>query len=219
MPIPKIFHRIWVGPEMPEQLVAYGETWTRHHPDWEFRLWTESSLPPLRNQRVFDAAERIAPRNVGQLRADVARYEILHTFGGVYIDCDLECLRPIDELVDGVECFAGWEVQGVWVNNAILGAAAEHPFLDELIAGLEHNVVAHAGKRPNILTGPQYLTPIYWRHADWVTVYPKTHFYPYLYSELDRAEDVFPDSWAVHHWANRRRRDGRPLPVRSGELG
>jgi mannosyltransferase OCH1-like enzyme len=190
---------------MPAHLAAYGETWAQHHPGWEHRLWTEANMPRLRNQRLYDAAERIAPRNVGQLRADVARYEILLEHGGVYVDCDMECLRPLDPLLTpGMSCFAGWETPGRWVNNAVLGASPAHPFLGELVERLARNVVAHCDARPNVMSGPQYLTPIYRRHADTVTVFPKEHFYPYLWSELERIDETFPDSYAVHHWHNRR---------------
>lgn len=212
MPIPKVLHRIWVGPPMPAHLAAYGESWVEHHPGWEHVLWTEENLPPLRNQRVYDAAERIAPRNVGQLRADVARYEILLAHGGVYVDADMECLRPIDDLIEGSSCFAGWEVQGTWVNNAILGAEPGHAFIGDLVEHLEHNVVAHQGKRPNVMTGPQYLTPIYRRHADEVTVFPVDTFYSYLWSDLgtEREGYVAPGAHAVHHWGNRRSKIGQP---------
>jgi mannosyltransferase OCH1-like enzyme len=191
---------------MPDHLAAYGRTWEQHHPGWEHRLWTEANIPVLANQRVFDDAIRIAPDNVGQLRADIARYEILLADGGVYVDCDMECLRPLDDLLDGVECFAGWELEHRWVNNAILGAVPGHPFIADLVDGLAANVRRRRGARPNILTGPQYLTPIRHRHAGAVTVFPQVTFYPYGFRELDRQGEEFPDSWAVHHWANRRRR-------------
>lgn len=191
---------------MPDHLAAYGDTWQRHHPGWEHRLWTEANMPPLANQRIYDDAERIAPRNVGQLRSDVARYEVLLEHGGVYVDCDMECLRPIDPLVAGVDCFAGWEDEARWVNNAVLGATPGHPFVAALVDGLAANVRRRRGARPNVLTGPQYLTPLYRRHHEAVTVYPKATFYPYSWRELDRGGEPFPDSFAVHHWHNRRSR-------------
>ena len=55
----------------------------------EHRLWTEENLPlsPLRPEVL----ERLrAPVE----RADILRLEILYTHGGVYLDTDLECLRP-----------------------------------------------------------------------------------------------------------------------------
>lgn len=203
--IPRTFHRLWVGPPMPAHLEQYGETWKQHHPGWQHILWTEETLPPLRNQRLYDNAEKIAPNNVGQFRADVARYELLLTHGGVWIDADMQCLQPIDDLIAGVDCFAGWETEARWVNNAILGCTPGHPFLDSLVRGLGANVRRKAGARPNILSGPQYLTPVYRRHARQVTVFPQRTFYPYLWNELDRGGDQFPHSHAVHHWNNRRR--------------
>lgn len=201
--IPRILHRIWLGPPMPDHLAVYGETWKHHHPGWEHVLWTEQNMPALFNQRIFDAAEQIAPGHEGQLRSDVARYELLHTYGGVYIDCDLECLRPIDPLCD-VDCFAGWELPGRWVNNAILGATPGHSFLAALVGGLARNVRRQRGNRPNKMTGPQYFTPLYRRNARTVTVYPQTHFYPYLWNELERQGETFPESYAVHHWNHKR---------------
>ena len=44
-----------------------------------------------------------ACRNLSRpaLKADLARYLIVHTFGGVYSDVDTLCLRPIDTWADG----------------------------------------------------------------------------------------------------------------------
>lgn len=207
--IPKIIHRMWVGPPMPAELAAYGATWEHHHPGWEHRFWTDDNLPPLRNHDLYDQAAAVAPDHVGQLRADIARYELLHTFGGVWVDCDFECRRPLDPLLDGVGCFAAWEVPDVWINNAILGATPGHPFLAALIRGLPANVRRHRGARPNRLSGPQYLTRV-WRHdPTGVVVFPKDWFYPYLYTELERQHDEFPEAFAVHHWNNRRRENAR----------
>lgn len=189
---------------MPDHLAGYVSTWREHHPGWEHRLWTDESMPALRNQDLYDRTEQIAPRNVGQFRADIARYELLHAHGGVYVDVDMECLRPIDPLLDRVTAFACWEREGRWVNNAILGATPGHPFLEALIAGLPANVAAHPGGRPNVLTGPQYLTPVWRRHRRTVVVFPKRFFYPYLFNELHRQGEDFPDSYGVHHWHNRR---------------
>lgn len=195
---------------MPTHLEAYGHTWEAHHPGWEHRLWHEGNMPPLRHQALYDAAELHAPGHEGQFRADIARYELLLEHGGVYTDADMECQHPIDQLVGPeVSAFAGWEVTHRWVNNAILGAAPGHPFLAALVKGLPANVARHAGARPNVLSGPQYLTPLYRCHAHHVTIYPKGYFYPYLWSELERGSEPHPGAYAVHHWHNRRRTRAR----------
>jgi len=41
--IPKILHIIWVGDEQrqPRQLI---DTWVKHHPEWNVRLWGNEDL-------------------------------------------------------------------------------------------------------------------------------------------------------------------------------
>ena len=207
--IPRTIHRIWVGGWLPKELEGYGQTWKELHPEWTFPLWTEESLTWLQNSELFANAAKIAPNNIGQFRADVARYEILYRFGGVYIDCDFECRKPIDELIENVEAFAAWEQQDVWVNNAILGAGPGHPFFARLIEDLPHSVRQHQGKRPNVMSGPQYLTKLYKQDPMGLHVFDQKLFYPYSWDQLDRVSEDFPDAYGIHHWQNQRARRAR----------
>lgn len=206
--IPPVLHQIWVGPDpLPEEHAAYGQTWRAHHPGWEYRLWTDDNLPAMRNRDLYERAEELTPAaNVGQFRADVLRYELLWSFGGVYVDVDFECRANLDHLLDGVDAFAAWEVQDRWIANGLMGAEPAHPFIDRLITGLPASAEHHRGQRPNIAAGPQYLTRQYRREPD-LTVFPTRLFYPYLYSDIGtpREHGPWPDALAVHHWANRRR--------------
>ena len=180
--IPHTFHSIWVGDPMPDHLAAYVASWVDVNPGWTHRIWGEADLDWLTNQSLFDEAEKHTT-SVGQFRSDIARYEILHRFGGVYVDCDFEALAPIAGLIADADCFAAWETDGTWINNAIMGATPGHPLLLELIAKLPDNVRRNRGKRPNILTGPQLLTPLMRSRED-VTIFPSSMFFPYRWDEL-----------------------------------
>jgi len=122
--IPRVFHHIWLGPDpLPEEHRPLMKSWKRHHPDWEFRLWTEDNLPedPIRPE----IAERLrAPVE----RADILRLEILYRHGGVYVDTDLECLRPIDEALAGSD-FVGVCLKPGRMTNTFIAAAPGHPLL------------------------------------------------------------------------------------------
>lgn len=209
MSLPRILHQIWVGPEpIPEQYEAYTKTWQDLHPSWEYRLWTDDNLPVMRNRALYDRAEELTPAvNIGQFRSDVLRYELLWSFGGMYVDVDFECLTNIEHLLTDVEAFAAWEVQDQWIANGLMGAEPGHPFIDRLITGLEASAEHHKGQRPNIAVGPQYLTRQHRRHSDEMTVLPTRLFYPYLYNQVGTPAEngPWPDAVAVHHWANRRR--------------
>jgi inositol phosphorylceramide mannosyltransferase catalytic subunit len=218
--IPKVMHRIWVGSEMPAEFIAYGRGWQERHPEWTHVLWTDHPQPEmpgvsiaapfgLRNQDLYDAAATLAPKNVGQFKADVLRYELLLDAGGVYVDCDFECLRPLDGLLTNIGSFVAWERNGIWLNNAIMGAVPHLDFFAQLVGRLKANVTANVGKRPNIMSGPQFLTAVYRqrRRARLTvpTVFAQALFYPYSWNELHRKGQPFPQAYAVHHWNNRRR--------------
>ena len=122
--IPKLIHRIWLGPPMPPEHEAFGRRWEELYPDWEMWLWGEAALAGLgmQNQDLYDRAEELAPGFEGQLRSDVARYEILYRYGGLYVDTDFEPLRSFEDRLPGLSCFFAWEHQDEVANNAIMGA-------------------------------------------------------------------------------------------------
>lgn len=201
--IPATIHHIWVGPPMPDRLAAYVATWKALHPTWEHRIWTE--FHDLENQGEYDRAEEIAGRYAGQLRSDLARYEILWRHGGVYVDADMEALRPIDDLCD-VSAFAGWEVDGQWVNNAIVGATPGHPLMRALIDLAPQSIRRHRKFRPNKMTGPGLFTPLAKRHD--IVLHPRATFYPYGHDQLDAIGGDYGDAYTAHHWWNTRKRKG-----------
>lgn len=201
--VPRVFHSIWIGDGVPQVLQDFAQTWRKHHPGWDYRLWRSPSELDLSNAHLVDRPEQWVPqRNVGQFVSDVMRYEILERYGGVYIDMDFECLASIDHLMD-VECWAAWETQDHWVGNAILGAAPGALFLKRLIEALPASVEKNQGRRPNIGSGPQFLTNQYRAHTEELTVYDQKLLYPFRFDQLDRATDEFPDALARHHWANK----------------
>lgn len=214
--IPKTVHQIWLGGDLPKEHRAYRDSWQDHHPGWHFILWTEDTLAEmgitLVNQDLYDRAERLAPGSEGQFRSDILRYELLYWYGGVYLDTDLSCQRPIDGLLKGHDMVAAFE-DDTWVNNAFLAAVPAHPLVAALIEHLPASVGANQGARPNVMTGPQYLTRI-WRERGLgqMRVLPSRLFYPYRWDELDRGGEVFPDAYAVHHWNNKRRKQGIACP-------
>ena len=211
--IPERLHAIWVGSPLPTQFQQFMEGWQRLHPAWAFQMWGEAELASLDmvNRDIYDRADELCPGLSGQLRSDVARLEILYRYGGVYIDTDFECLKPIDDLLEGVDCFAAWVVPGQWLNNAIMGAAPIHPFIGRLIDEMPARIAAYPGQAPRVVSGPQYMTAVWKEHPEGVTLFEKPLFYPYLWSELGRGHERFPGAYGVHHWGNRRRERGKEL--------
>lgn len=208
--IPKVVHRIWLGGDEPEWTRAFRASWERE--GWTVSQWSEPAWL-LANQDVYDAApDLVRPEYVGQLRSDILRYEILQSVGGVYVDCDVECLRPLDPLLFGNVCLAGWEIQNRVVNNAVLAAEPGAAFINRIIRRLPLRAEEKRGHRPNQMTGPGLMTEVHQAAPGLMTVVPQHVFYPYGFAEIrDHGPgEEWPGSYAVHHWANQRRERAVP---------
>ncbi|WAQ95501.1 IMT1-like protein [Mya arenaria] len=100
-------------------------------------------------------------------RSDAMRYFILHQFGGVYADLDMECLRPLDHVTRKFSCIFPPEpffnsVFGLsWpyiINNAIMMCKPGHPFLEYLMHDLEKTATR---KEILYVAGPAFVTEEY----------------------------------------------------------
>ena len=204
--VPRKLHAFWGGPKMPAHLVRYLRKWKKLHPAWEFTLWTPDNIPVLRNQDMYDHPEKWSPMsNPWQWRSDLTRYEILHDQGGVYVDCDLEPLRPIDDLLDAE--FIARE-DGRFVNNALMGVAPGSEWSADILDGLRESAW-NPRDRTNKQIGAYYLTRLVRRHLE-VRILPSELVYPYHWSELDRRGGDYGDAYTVHHWQNKRTVEGKP---------
>jgi hypothetical protein len=215
--IPKVIHRIWVGGPMPQIYKNYEKKWLDLNPGWSVKTWGDGDFGWLDNQDLFDRAEEYAPADgVGQFKSDVARYEILNRFGGVYVDCDVEPLKKFDPLL-GPEGFAGWEVDNEFVGNTVLGSAPGNPFFAAMIEAARDGAKANKGRAVTWMTGPRTLTRLYgqWQDKKNLHVYPQKYFFPYSYSDLKKNANPelkdYPEAYSVHHWGHQRELRGRPL--------
>jgi mannosyltransferase OCH1-like enzyme len=107
--VPRILHQLWKTAEVPARFTALRETWRRHNPHWRFRLWTDADLAALVAERYPELAAIYHGYRQGICRADLGRYLVLETFGGVYADLDCECLGPLDPLLEGAAFVAAPE--------------------------------------------------------------------------------------------------------------
>lgn len=93
--IPKVIHYTWFsGGEMSDDMKYCVDTWYKQCPDYEFRLWTADN---------YDISKHLYMKNAfeyGQwgFAADYARLDIVYNEGGIYLDTDVEVIKPLDEL-------------------------------------------------------------------------------------------------------------------------
>jgi mannosyltransferase OCH1-like enzyme len=82
--IPQVIHQVWLGdaPVPKDWMMSWFTV-----PGYEYRLWREADFRWLHNQELFD---HFLQRKMFDAACDVARVEILHKHGGLYVDADME---------------------------------------------------------------------------------------------------------------------------------
>lgn len=157
--IPKRIHLIWIGPHEPPWPCI--ETWRTDLiatcPGWDVWLWRDRDIDQLQleNREAYERTASLCGK------ADIARYEIVYRYGGVYIDADSVWLgRPLEPvLAQAAETgfFGALEGSPDLMMCGFFGSVAGHAILAAAISALPARLAARAGEPQWVLTGPALL--------------------------------------------------------------
>lgn len=96
--IPKKIHYCWFGGKpLPEKMKEFIESWKKYCPDYEIIRWDENnynikeSIPFV--QQAY-ACKKFA------FVSDYVRLEIMYREGGIYMDTDIELIKPLDNFLN-----------------------------------------------------------------------------------------------------------------------
>ena len=119
--IPRIIHYCWFGRgEMPEMALKCIASWHKHMPDYRYKLWNEDNFDISCNPYVKEAYDCRKYAFV----TDYVRLFALFTEGGIYMDTDVEVLKPYDDLLE-LPAFTGYE--GSKYLPPVTGTMASEP--------------------------------------------------------------------------------------------
>lgn len=134
----------------------------------------------------------------GAQKAGLIRLELIHTYGGVYIDSDVQVVRSFEPL-RSCGLFAAWEDERV-IPDAVFGAEAGHPVVLEMLQIAVTLVELGQGAWAS---GPGVFTDVL-PTCNRAVIFPPLAFYPYHYRnkhERNLPHAQRPWVFCIHHWA------------------
>lgn len=129
--IPKIIHFIWFSdpPNFPPDVQACMASWKQKLPDYEFKLWNDRNVDFSECPYAQEAYEA----GKFAFASDYVRLWALYTYGGIYLDSDVEVLRSFDEILDN-KAFTGFEDTkriAAWIFGSEKGNPLFKEFIDD----------------------------------------------------------------------------------------
>jgi hypothetical protein len=203
MAIPKIIHYVWVGgkplPSLAERCI---ESWRKFCPDYEIKRWDETNFDISSNQYCKEAYDMKKFAFV----SDYIRLYALVNYGGVYMDTDVELLKPIDSYL-AHQSFSGFEDEKR-IPTGIMACEKDFPLFCELLSEYCDRKFLLPDGSMNVITNCRYITDLCLKKGlvlinklqaiDGFTLYPNDVFCPRSFST--GKYNVTENTVAIHHF-------------------
>jgi len=202
--IPKTIHYMWLGQnEIPVSLRRCIDSWKRYCPDYEIKCWNESNYNiekiPYMKQAYDNKEYGFVP--------DYARLDILFHYGGIYLDTDVELIKPLDDLLglDAFCCVEKWQTINLGGGS---GAVKGNQILKKMLEKRRNIEFIRKDGTLNKLTCGYYDTKIlqecgYTISGDTqtlngMTVLSYDFFHPYDY--MSACTNITENTYGIHHF-------------------
>lgn len=202
--IPKIIHFCWFGSNpYPDVVIECMKSWKKMCPDYKIMCWNEYNFDVNQNLYVQGAYSEKKWAFV----SDYARVKVLYEHGGVYLDTDVELIKPIDELLYN-KAFMGFEHGGGVNSGLIAGSEAGMSFFKDLLCKYDEMNFYNMDGTPNLTSCVKYTTDMLVEKGleikdkkqiiDQVTIYPVEFFCPQ--NQYTGKIEITNNTFSVHRY-------------------
>lgn len=190
--IPKKIHYCWFGRgQMPELAINCIGSWKKYLPGYELILWNEDNFDINCNHYVKEAYEAKKYAFV----TDYVRLYALYHHGGIYMDTDVEVLKPLDHFLVH-RAFTGCENEKLCVTG-IMASEQYHNWIKKLLNDYQDKKFLFTDGSYNTKPNTQMITEITTMKFGW----EKENRYQVLKDDLN----IYPfDFFCAKDW-----RDGK----------
>jgi len=196
--IPKKIHYFWFGRKSHNKLIRNCiASWKKYLPDYEIIEWNEDSYNIEKNEFT----EKAFTEKKWAFLSDYARLDVLNEYGGIYLDTDMEVLKPLDDLLEN-KLFMGMESEE-HVNGSIIGSESQNWYIKEVLA--EYNLLEQYETIPKIMTrvlNRHCMVKNIEMHCRDLHIYPTEYFYPFGFEQNFTADCVTENTYTIHWWSN-----------------
>lgn len=205
--IPKIIHYCWFGrgekPKLAQKCIA---SWKKYCPDYKVIEWNEDNFDVNTNQYVKEAYENKKYAFV----TDYVRLFAMYTYGGIYMDTDVEIIKPIDSFLKN-EAFSGFETKDT-IQTGIMASENEFELFKHLLSYYDNRHFVRNDGNLDIKTNVVIITSMLkekgfipngkFQIIDGFAIYPKDFFCPYEPSTgiLKTTDDTVAIHWFDSSW-------------------
>ena len=208
MSIPKIIHYCWFGgkpkPALAEKCIA---SWKKYCPDYEILEWNEDnfdlSSAPTYVHQAYEAGR-------WAFVTDYVRLVALVKMGGVYMDTDVEVVKPLDPYLKH-KAFAGFEAINR-VQTGLMACEAGFPLFLDFLAHYDTASFVKEDGSLDITTNVEVLTNLclerglvcndQFQTVEGLAIYPREVFCPVDYDteKLNRTRKTVTIHWFSGSW-------------------
>lgn len=151
--IPKVIHYCWFGKKPKSELaIKCIKSWEKNCPDYKIIEWNEENFDIHCNKYVEDAYNE----KKWAFITDYVRLYVMWKFGGIYMDTDVEVLKPLDIFLNN-EAFSGFEAVDR-VPTGIMAAEKGYSFFEELLSDYNNRAFINKDGSLNLTTNVTYIT-------------------------------------------------------------
>lgn len=203
--ISKTIHYCWFGRNpLPPLGLKCLESWKKYLPDYQIIEWNEDNFDVNSIPYTKEAAEK----GKWAFVSDYARFYILYHYGGIYVDTDVEILKPLDTFLNH-NMFTGFETIDRVAPGLILGAVEKSALIKELMDSYTNRRFINSDGSINDETVVSYTTNLLvnkglklngeFQTIVGLAIYPTRYFSPK--SLVDGKLVITEDTHSIHHYA------------------
>jgi mannosyltransferase OCH1-like enzyme len=188
----------------------YTDSWRKFAGNMPRVKWSASTLP----LDEYPQLQYFIENKQWSVLSDFVRRWAIYKHGGIYLDYDIELIKPINDLLE-LESFVCIEGKPIYANAAVTGGKKGNKhhynmleiYLEEITKPIHPNFPAQVGpgattKYVEMLKGAALDETDMEMKKDYdgfITL-PKEYFYPFNWNEKYTEDCIKPNTYGIHWW-------------------